>query len=473
MSIVQETIKSISIEIEAETNLNSMAYDEPNTKQRCYAHRLKINIPTLKKNIPAQLNVRSYDPTGANALKIKQAYKDPESIDNTRGMFVHRNLGVTICASAIEDLGGGRYRLTFADPDVDGIVNGNTTYNALLDAIDELKEEGKTLPKEHVIFNILVGLSPDSLPEIIEGVSFADKVEDMSIANARGYFDWLKKALDTTTVHSVGDPTEKISSKIAWEEHAQQNPTANHILKCLTAMNVKMYGPWDWDELSNEKKLQMPTDAHNKNNNIVNSTYLKKDKNQNFKYFNFYQDMRLIVNDIIALHDYIVQRAHIWSPDYTKGDNIQKAKSVFEKKNKEITQNNLLNKLKDFSEDTPVLMQGYAFMILASLRTYLTVNDDGLIVWKNGYNLSKILAHLEDGLGKDLVSTIREQIYPIQDKDGNGNFTGKIIVRANSVTSNKANWNTLYITARGFKNEIEAKQYQQENQKLKNMIVSK
>ena len=273
MSIIENTYKSYEVIITAETNLNSMSSDEPNAVAKCYTHRLKVAVPALVPGIPSQLNVRSYDPLGKNAQKIKQAYKDPESIDNTRGLFVHRNLGVTISVSSVEDLGGGRYKLIFSDPEVDGILNGQTTYNALLEAVQELKDDNLPLPKEHVMFNILVGLHPNSLPEIIEGVSFADRVEDMSIANARGHFDWLKDALNTLpSIQGQGSSaleSKTLSSEIGWEEHSDKSPTANYLIKYLTAMNIKLYGPWDWSSKPN-KKIGIPKAAHNQTNNIIN-----------------------------------------------------------------------------------------------------------------------------------------------------------------------------------------------------------
>ena len=454
MSIIENTYKSSAVIVTAETNLNSMSSDEPNALAKCYTYRLKIAIPTLVAGIPSQLNVRSYDPLGKNAQKIKQAYKDPESIDNTRGLFVHRNLGVTISVSSIEDLGGGRYKLTFSDPEVDGILNGQTTYNALLEAVQELKDENLPLPKEHVMFKILVGLHPDSLPEIIEGVSFADRVEDMSIAHARGHFDWIKDALNTpSSVQGQGSSnfssdfeSKTLSTKIGWEEHSDKAPTANYLIKYLTAMNIKLYGPWDWNSQPN-KKTAMPLKSHNQTNNIINSLYLAKDKNQNYVNLQSFEDMKKVLKDIIVIHDHIIQHSHIWSPDSKTGSTKEKAKTVFEKKNKEATQNNLIFKAPSFSEDNPVLVEGYCFMVLSALRIYLTVDENNLIVWKEGVTRASICEELNNGLGEKLISCIREQIVPIQEKNKDGGLTDKYKIRANTVTSDQSNWNAIYINA--------------------------
>lgn len=92
--------------------------------------------------------------------------------------------------------GTGCLKITLADPDRHGIVNGGHTYAAIRDAIENADDvTAKTLKQAYVRLHILQGIEETKVTEIAEGLNRSKQVDDPSIANLQGHFDAIRKVM--------------------------------------------------------------------------------------------------------------------------------------------------------------------------------------------------------------------------------------------------------------------------------------
>jgi hypothetical protein len=94
--------------------------------------------------------------------------------------------------------GKGRVTLTFADPEIHGIVNGGHTYAAIREAItgDQTTEsELDLIDKAYVRIHLMQGLPRDKVSDIAEGLNKSKPVDNPSLLNLQGFFDDIKKVM--------------------------------------------------------------------------------------------------------------------------------------------------------------------------------------------------------------------------------------------------------------------------------------
>jgi hypothetical protein len=120
--------------------------------------------------------------------------------DNPEDMAI-KNQGIYLLVEDAEftrTTGGmGQLRITLADPERHGIVNGGHTYAAIRDAIETADDVGRrTLARAYVRVHILQGLDEDKVAEIAEGLNRSKQVDDPSLANLQGHFDRIREVMD-------------------------------------------------------------------------------------------------------------------------------------------------------------------------------------------------------------------------------------------------------------------------------------
>ncbi len=92
--------------------------------------------------------------------------------------------------------GAGQLKITLADPNRHGIVNGGHTYAAIRDAIENADDVTlKSLKRAYVRLHILQGLEETKVTEIAEGLNRSKQVDDPSIANLQGHFDKIRTVM--------------------------------------------------------------------------------------------------------------------------------------------------------------------------------------------------------------------------------------------------------------------------------------
>jgi len=226
-------------------------------------------------------------------------YKDVrESLENADDFSFHlKNKGITMLAHKI-DYSADKRVATVHLTDDDGIADGAHTYEIIL----KTQSEGSCPNGQYVKFEVLTGV-PDSLRvDITRGLNTAVQVQEATLENLEGKFDWIKKLIKD----------EPYSDQIAFKQNENKPFDVRDIISFLTLFNVE----------HPDLKGKHPKEAYTSKAACLN---LYK-KNQNS-----YEMLSPILKDILCLHDYI----HIVSRtkyNETTGGKAGGMKGVFEKR---------------------------------------------------------------------------------------------------------------------------------------------
>jgi hypothetical protein len=204
-----------------------------------------------------------------------------ESLDNTADLSFHlKNKGITILAHRVE-YGEDKKTVDVYLGENDGIVDGAHTYQIILDA-----QEAETCPEgQYVRFEVLTGIPSDMAPEITGGLNTAVQVDDASLMNLGGAFDWVKDTLKTT---DFGD-------RIAYKQNEDKPSDIRAILALMTIFNVNKF-PYPGSH---------PKEAYVSKARCLE---LYNEDPDSFKM------LKPILVDILMLHDYVhVQSRELWN----------------------------------------------------------------------------------------------------------------------------------------------------------------
>lgn len=221
------------------------------------------------KNLPDGL---PKDPNPRHQNIDRGIYKDVRrSLLNefgTPSTFHLKNKGITIIADDLRDMGKGRYELVLQPGQ--GIVDGAHTYEIVRSSRSECPEE------QFVRLEVLTGIEETLVPEIAGGLNTAMQVQEMSLANLSGQFQWLRKAMSPEYARGV-----------AFRENETGAVDARDVVALLTLFNVELF-PIDGQEY--------PIRAYTSKEQTLDLYLKKKDS---------YERMDGIVNDILLLHDWL------------------------------------------------------------------------------------------------------------------------------------------------------------------------
>ena len=173
---------------------DSYTYPDPNypTWQRtgfiCAVEDLPAELPLAPNPRDPRTDGRVYKELCASLLNKE---------GGSPNIFMQKNLGITIVADGIWQAAGGLCRLDFKDGH--GILNGGTTYRAILDtraAIEKNNKDPHKAPiRQFVQVSVVTGVPKEDIPLVAKGLGTSKQVELMSIINAEGGFDWVKTEL--------------------------------------------------------------------------------------------------------------------------------------------------------------------------------------------------------------------------------------------------------------------------------------
>jgi len=204
-----------------------------------------------------------------------------ESLDNTADLSFHlKNKGITVLAHHVE------YSTDKKTADIylgegDGIVDGAHTHQIIVDAL-----EAETCPEgQYVKLEVLTGIPSDMAPEITGGLNTAVQVDDASLMNLKGDFDWVKKVLKKT---DFGD-------SIAYKMNEDKPYDIRGILALMTIFNINKF-PYPGSH---------PKDAYVSKARCLE---LYNDDPDSFEM------LKPILVDILLLHDYVhIQSRELWN----------------------------------------------------------------------------------------------------------------------------------------------------------------
>ena len=198
-----------------------------------------------------------------------------ESLLSNDGYFLWKNHGITILARKVIKVDDETYEVVMEEGH-HGIVDGGHTYAIIRHAADENES---SLDLQTVEVRVFTGIVPDELEavEVAGALNKTIQVQEMSLANLGGKFDWLKKVLK-------GEP---YYGDIAWRENEKAPYDARDLVVLIDMFNIHRF------PVSGEDH---PTRAYNNKGEVLKD-YLKDAA--------VYERYAPIVKDILALYDTI------------------------------------------------------------------------------------------------------------------------------------------------------------------------
>jgi len=320
---------------------------DPNFKEEFGLERHIFIVPAkggLPSGIPLDPNARRPKTSKRVYQKVQASLFNQDCEPNT---FHLKNKGITIVAQSVKALGNDLYEIEMVNG-IHGIVDGGHTYTL----ITEAQGDPDLSDKQFVSVEVRIGVPQTWIPEIAGGLNTSVQVQDMSLDNLAGSFQWIKDELKS----------ENYYSKIAWSENDPGEYDARDLVSLLAMFNISLH-PNDGDD--------HPVYAYEKK-----SSALKAFEEYPAKF----KRMRSILKDILHLHD-VVRREyyHIWNKQDEGGKAGKLAFS--EKKNKGNWQFPFTGKEGEYR-----MVNGALYPILAAFRWF--VEEDALtgeVRWRGGF----------------------------------------------------------------------------------------
>jgi hypothetical protein len=221
-------------------------------------------------DVPADLPM---DPNARVPNIRRSVYKDVrESLKKDDGHFHLKHKGITLVAQTVKEKSDSVFTVQLEEGQ--GILDGGHTYTLIL----EQQEDGILPANQYVKFEIITRAPLEWVPEMAGGLNTSVQVQDMSLDNLEGKFDWIKNIIRE----------EPYASAIAWRENEDKEFDGRDIVSFLTCFNI--------DEFPNDVSDTQPVIAYEKKSAALKLYEEKIDS---------YQKLAPIVKDILRLHDMI------------------------------------------------------------------------------------------------------------------------------------------------------------------------
>ncbi len=194
-----------------------------------------------------------------------------KSLEDESDLSFHlKNKGITILAHQVE-YSSDKKTATVHFSEKDGIADGGHTYKI----IKETRSAGTCPEGQYVKFEIITGVPQELSVDITGGLNTAVQVDDASLLNLTGEFEWVKETLKETLY----------GGKIAYMQNQEGEYDIREILGLLTLFNVNKFPP-----------PQHPKDAYVSKAKCLE---LYRDDPESFKM------LTPLIKDILYLHDYV------------------------------------------------------------------------------------------------------------------------------------------------------------------------
>ncbi len=226
-------------------------------------------------------------------------YKDVQnSLEDTEDSTFHlKNKGITILAHNVEYSEDKRVATVYLG-DNDGIADGAHTYEILLDS-----QSGDRCPdNQYIKLEVITGVPSMMIVDIAGGLNTAVQVQEATLANLEGRFDWIKEAIKDMPY----------ADKIAFKQNEKKDFDVRDLVGFLTLFNVE----------HPELREKHPKEAY-----VSKAKCLKlyRDNQES------YENLSPILKDILHLHDYIHLRSReLYNVE--KGGKAGAMKGVFDQK---------------------------------------------------------------------------------------------------------------------------------------------
>lgn len=215
------------------------------------------------------------DPNARSQNIERRVYRDVRSsmltsVSYNEAGFHLKHKGITVIASKVVKVEDGHYDIYIGEDE--GIVDGAHSY----DLIEQTREDG--IPdNQYIKWDVLVNVNKSWIADISGGLNTSVQVQDMSLENLKGSFDWMKRKIEDKPFYS----------SIAWRENEGGLFDARDLVAFLTMFNVFIY-PNDGDS--------HPVTAYSSKSGTLKMYQEHSEQ---------YQKLCNILLDILTLHDTI------------------------------------------------------------------------------------------------------------------------------------------------------------------------
>jgi hypothetical protein len=344
----------------------------------------------------------SYGPNARQPNTRKHVYKKVDeslmNVDCLENTFHLKNLGIVINAHAVNKVAEDEYVIDLVDPESHGVLNGGHT----LDLIVKRIKDGKIPAKQFVKIEVRTGVPDSWLAEIAGGLNTALQVEDMSLDDLKGAFEWLKADLKD----------EPYFQAIAWSENDKGEYDARDLVSLLTCFHVGYY--------PNDKAVH-PVEAYEKKSKALDLFRQDFDLNDGDEFMK----LRSIMKDILVLYDTIqleFAAVHVKNGGKARALNIMDTKDGDGKA--------AFSFIFTGKKAKARLQSGAVYPILAAFRWMVEEDKSGQYRWRGGFG--NVLKRWAD-TGPELVRRTYERSKEL---GGNSNAIGK----------SRTHWDTLHQT---------------------------
>ncbi len=344
----------------------------------------------------------SYGPNARRPNTRKHVYKKvDESLQNISCLvntFHLKNLGIAINAENVRKVGDDKYEVDLPDTEVHGVLNGGHTFDLIARRI----KDGSIPATQYVKVEVRTGVPKDWLAEIAGGMNTALQVEDMSLDDLRGAFEWIKEDLSS----------ESFAGAIAWSENDKGEYDARDLISLLTCFDIARY--------QNDSGVH-PVEAYEKKSKALDAFRHDFEMNDG----NEFKKLRAIMKDIFQLHDLIQEgfaEVHVKNGGKARSLKIMDTKPEDGKQSFHFT----------FSgqKSTERLQTGALYPILAAFRWMVEDDGKGAYRWRGGFgNVLKRWKETAPELARKTFERSKEL-------GGNSNAIGK----------SRTHWDTLHQT---------------------------
>jgi hypothetical protein len=315
-------------------------------------HVMFVRVLDVPDGLPKDPNPRAQK---IDRLIYKEVGKHLLNEEGTPNTFHLKNKGITLIAEKVRRDGDEHvYEVTFGPGH--GIVDGGHTYEILRtnrESIESLNDDDGQAAEidQFVKFEIVTGLTEDLVPEIARGLNTAVQVQEMSLADLRDEFDWIKKTI----------ANEPYADKIAFRENEQRTYDARDVIMLLDLFNIA-----DFPNTGGE----YPVRAFSSKAAVLKAYLDDRRENGGAKY----EALQPILKDILVLHDTISFEARAL---HNKANAGKAGKLAFmEGRERGKFQFPFIGE-----EGSHRLLRGALFPMLGAFRWMVEEGDDGKVRW--------------------------------------------------------------------------------------------
>lgn len=340
-------------------------------------HFFLVNASDLPRDLPMEANARRPNTR-------KQVYREvKKSLLNETGesgTFHLKNKGIVVIAEQVKQKPGSNDEFIITlDRTSQGILDGGHTYNI----IRECQDSGALPADQYVFVQVRTGVPAGWVADISRGLNTALQVQDMSLDNLKGLFEWIKETLR-------GEPYYDI---IAWSENDDGKYDARDIVSIMYLMNIDLFPSSSAHPIAGYEKK---------------SDTLKAFEQQPA----YFRNARKVLREMLYLHDYISMTA---AQLYNKGASAAGARGRGRgfKFVKLLPSGTAFPFIDKNLRSDDVLEDAALYPILAAFRVFLRKNkytgdyewigsfDEVKTAWENlAYELMKITHETSEDVGR-------------------------------------------------------------------------